>query len=338
MTPQPAPKPGIYPGIPFDEYLSWEAISNTSLHPAARSMAHFNKRQPTKETRPMILGTLTHTAQFEPGWVNDRFAFMPDFAAQVQRERETEINTRIEYLESALETAENLKQFDEAKDLLDQLTKARKEPKQYERPASTSRFKSLVKQFQLQHADKVIISEQEFTDMIGMVRALSNDRRAKRYLTGGQYEVSIVAIDPVTGLTCKGRLDHLDRSRGDRGLITDLKSTQDASDYEKAISNWSYHRQLALYGDMLAWIEGETTSDIERAIVVVESSLPYCVRSAPLDEDALETGREEYRELLDAIAICAESQQWPGYANPDKWRLPRFHGSNAKPVNTAPAE
>jgi hypothetical protein len=323
------PPPGIYYNVPFADYLQWDAISNSALHAAAKSMAHFKCRKPPAETRPMILGTLTHTAQFESSWVNQRFAFMPDYAEQVQRDRASWFDGVMIGLEENLKAAKGAN--DEAS--VDQINKAiekhRKEKRQYERPSATSEYRKLVDAFERANAARTVVTEQEFTDLVGMVRALSDNKRAKAYLKGGQYEVSIVAKDPVTGLLCKGRLDHVDWGRG---LVTDLKSSANVHKFESMISDYSYHRQLALYGDMPTWIEGGNDELHTRAIVAIESSEPWCVRSAELDEEAIETGREEYRFLLDSIAEAKASGKWPGYADPDLWRLPHWHKRNRAAV------
>ena len=35
-----APEPGIYPGVPMDEYLGWDCASNSRLRRLRRSPAH----------------------------------------------------------------------------------------------------------------------------------------------------------------------------------------------------------------------------------------------------------------------------------------------------------
>lgn len=37
----PAPRPGVYPGVPFEEYIAWDALSNTALGYLAESPATF---------------------------------------------------------------------------------------------------------------------------------------------------------------------------------------------------------------------------------------------------------------------------------------------------------
>lgn len=281
-----APEPGIYRGIAFDEYLSWDAVSNSSMTAAERSLLHYKEQQPIVPTRSMLLGTLTHTAQFEDKSVNERFAFRPDIKAKANQMR-TDAGKPVS-----------------------------------EAPWSTSEYKQLAKEFdEKARADgKEVITEEEFTALIGMSRALSGDKRARGYLEKGLYEVSIVAVDPVTGLKCKGRLDYLNLASR---TIADLKTTDDASDFEKKIARFKYHRQLAFYADMIGWIDVQNTI-ATLAIVAIENTAPHGVRSGPLCEEAVDQGRKEYRELLDKIALAVKSRKWSGYEQPESWKLPAW--------------
>ncbi len=60
------PEPGLYENILFDEYLTWDCVSNSSLHAAERSMLHYKEQQPIEETPAMRLGTFCHVGRLEP--------------------------------------------------------------------------------------------------------------------------------------------------------------------------------------------------------------------------------------------------------------------------------
>ncbi|WP_397570616.1 PD-(D/E)XK nuclease-like domain-containing protein [Schlesneria sp. T3-172] len=212
------PKPGIYCDIPFDEYLSWAAISNSSLHAAAKSMAHYNAQQPVEETPPMRLGTLCHAGKFEPLLISQQYAVVPEskFAAEVRKP----------------------------------------DGSMYDSPRGSKAYKELVADFKEKHAGKIFVSDTEFNTMLGVVRALSLHERASEYLavrTETQNEVAIVWIDEETGLLCKGRVDCLQR---DRRLVGDLKTTADASQFHNVIARRGYHRQGAFYLDGLEQLTG----------------------------------------------------------------------------------
>lgn len=271
------PEPGIYHNVPFGDYLQWDAISNSRMQPALRSMAHYRAATPIEETPAMRLGTLVHTGRFEPERIQSAYVVMPEYEKQVKRP----------------------------------------DGSAYDKPKLTAAYRELVDTFTRANIGKIIVTQSQWDDMCGMVAAMAADERATRYLTGGDYEVSVLAIDPVTGLACKGRCDHL-HLRG--GRIGDLKTTADASKFETVIADRSYHRQMAFYADMIEWL-GRGVIE-ECAIVAVESSAPYGVRSAPLDDDAMEAGRDEYRDILDRIAKAVKSRRWEGYSSPKAWRLP----------------
>lgn len=64
----PAPAPGLYPGIDFDTYASWDAVNQTILNRFHRTPAHvLHEIQTGGRTTPALeLGWLTHLATFEP--------------------------------------------------------------------------------------------------------------------------------------------------------------------------------------------------------------------------------------------------------------------------------
>lgn len=70
----PTPKPGVYPKVPFDEYVLWDAINHSSLVHFAATPAHarhaiFHQ----KETPPLTLGHLVHTAVLEPHLIDEEY-------------------------------------------------------------------------------------------------------------------------------------------------------------------------------------------------------------------------------------------------------------------------
>ena len=279
----PLPPPGIYPAVSFEEYLAWPAISHSSLQVARRSMAHYRGRRPTEETRSMQLGSLTHAGKFEPLTIPLRFVVMPDYQSVVKT---TDGNV----------------------------------PKS---PKATAEYKRLVNQFAQANSDKRIVSQSDYESMLGMVQALARHARASYFLTGGDHEVSIVAPDPVTGLPCKARLDHL-RLSGPGCLVSELKTMSDACRCETVIALHGVHRQLAFYGDMLAWL-GVVDRIDEYGLVIIESTGPHFgIKAAPLGESAIKAGRSEYRRLLNQIARCQESDVWPSYESPTEWNLPAW--------------
>lgn len=161
------PEPGIYPKVDFSDYLKWDAVSNSSLFAAAKSMAHYHCRQPVEETPFMRLGSLCHTGRLEPLTIAERYVVMPMF--------ELEVRT------AGGDIPAN--------------------------PKATKAYKDKVEEFKRVNAGKTVVTQGEYNTMIALVGAIGCHERATDYLNLGQYEVAIVWRDEDTGLLCKGRMD-----------------------------------------------------------------------------------------------------------------------------------
>lgn len=181
--------------------------------------------------------------------------------------------------------------------------------------SSTKFVKQMQEQFRTLNFDKEIIDEADYNTMIGMAFALEANNAARGLLRDLIAEVSIVWVDDKTGLTCKARVDGL---KVDDGKLIDLKTTEDCSQFERAIGKYGYHRQMAFYTRGLA----ACGIDAEPWIVAVEKKAPFGCRTAPMDVASLAEGRKECDRLLGLVSECQESNKWPGYTNPDAWSCP----------------
>lgn len=188
---------------------------------------------------------------------------------------------------------------------------------EYDKPRGTSAYKALVEKFRDENLTKKIVTDKEYDDMTCVVRALATHERARDYFAGpGQVELCLVWDDPETGLRLKARLD-----MRQTGRVTDLKTCRDPMDFARAIAFRGYHRQAAMYLDGLRILTGD---DAEYCLVAVENAPPWGVRAAPLSSVDIEAGREQYQSLLAQIVDCKASSQWPGYPDPDVWKIPEY--------------
>ncbi len=73
------PEEGIYEDIPFSDYLSWDAISNSRLSLMAKSPRHFKLGFCKEPTPAMQLGQLYHCGVLEPLAFAGRYAICPNF-------------------------------------------------------------------------------------------------------------------------------------------------------------------------------------------------------------------------------------------------------------------
>lgn len=64
----PAPRPGVYHNIPFEQYRAWDAMSQSALKHFERSPAHYaaSLLAPDQDTVALRLGRAIHSAVFEP--------------------------------------------------------------------------------------------------------------------------------------------------------------------------------------------------------------------------------------------------------------------------------
>lgn len=75
----PPPNPGLH-RVDHQSYLLWDAVSNSDLSNAQRSLAHYHYRRAvaTDETPSMATGTVVHTAVLEPSVFEARYCLEPD--------------------------------------------------------------------------------------------------------------------------------------------------------------------------------------------------------------------------------------------------------------------
>jgi len=74
-----APDPGIYDGVPFEEYCAWGACHYSGLKLMGKTAAHARHAMmnPTEPTDDMEIGTATHTAILEPTRFAEQYAKAP---------------------------------------------------------------------------------------------------------------------------------------------------------------------------------------------------------------------------------------------------------------------
>lgn len=273
------PDPGVYYDIPFETYLSWDAVSNSRLKLAERSLLHYKAGLDLPETKALRLGSLTHAGQLEPLAIAERYAVMPAY------ERDEENKTK-----------GGDRSFSK----------------------STVYFRTKEDEFIKANQGKRIVEASEYAEMKGIVKALTMNPMAVEAVGGdGDVEVSIVWDDPETGLRCKGRFDRVKSN-----LFGDLKTTRDASKFEKFIIDLSYHRQMAFYQDGWRVLHGET---LEAHIAAIETSKPYASRAGRVCDQLLSEGLKEQKALLHKVAEAKSTNEWPGYENPSQWDGPEFY-------------
>lgn len=172
-------------------------------------------------------------------------------------------------------------------------------------------------------ANMICLTSSDFDDAL-IIRDTAMTSEALQIMLEGEgvNETSAYAVDEETGVTVRCRVDRYNR---DNKLILDVKTAANASAYgfQKAVADYGYHMQDALYTDVWAKAGG---GDVEGFVfVVIEKSEPPMVSVIELDAAAVAEGHAIYRKALSKYAECAAADVWPGYpAEVQKISLRRF--------------
>lgn len=159
---------------------------------------------------------------------------------------------------------------------------------------------------------KEIIFTDRLAELEKMKASLMSFNRAGALLSGGVAEVSIYWEDQDTGVMCKSRPDYLNV---DKKFITDLKTTEDASPsgFARSVSKYNYYVQAAMMFDGFKAVTGEDLMGVFN--FAIEKSPPYCSGVYLIDEQAIEIGREVYKNGLRVFAEHRECDHWPSYSD-----------------------
>jgi hypothetical protein len=154
--------------------------------------------------------------------------------------------------------------------------------------------------FKLANAGKIILTENGYASMVGMVRALRAAPEVKRWL--GRIEaVEVSCVGTIDGVPMKARVDALTSEP-----IIDLKKVSDGDPrvFMSTAYKYGYHIQAYVYSRLFG--------RKRFVMLTVEDEPPYDVVPYELDEDFMEIGRQETTDLLASVRQCMESGAWPG--------------------------
>lgn len=152
--------------------------------------------------------------------------------------------------------------------------------------------------------DRERVSGDMYDTAYGMAHSVLADHVAAPFVTSGWSERKIEWTDTLTGIRCRGRVDHVN------GSLSDLKTTRSLVSFERDIARFGYHAQLAWYFDGL--LSAGIVTQSAPVLVAVEIQPPYDVLVLRFDEDDLAVGRRVYRRCLDRLAECRRTGTWPG--------------------------
>lgn len=186
--------------------------------------------------------------------------------------------------------------------------------KRYILGPTANRSTKVWKEFCASFPDQVAIQQ----DQYDMARYAAESARKlpeiAETLAAGEAEQSAYWIDPETGVLCRCRPDWT-HTFGAGVVLMDVKTYSDASpaEFARQVARKSYHRQAAFYSDGYALASGQAVHAF--VFLAVETEWPYAVSATMLDDEAVEKGRELYRDNLATYAECLKTGVWPGYSN-----------------------
>lgn len=168
-------------------------------------------------------------------------------------------------------------------------------------------------EWEAENVGKLQIDPEEREQVLRIRDTLHADPDVRELLHGGNKERSIFARDPVTGVLVKCRPDN-DKVITGRRIITDLKSTEDASEeaFMWSAYRYGYWRQSAVYTDVCEWEGGEPPVD-EFKFIAFEKEAPYGHIIYTAHPRFIARGRDAYRPALNTYAECLRTGIFPCY-------------------------
>ena len=123
--------------------------------------------------------------------------------------------------------------------------------------------------------------------------------------------------DAETGVLCRCRVDMQNDDEDGLALVTDLKTTGDASPrtFVGQCLRLGYHRSAAWYSDGVRAVTGRK---VDFVIVAAEYTAPCSVAGYAMTSSEAMThqhllGQKQNREALETLARCEAANDWPGY-------------------------
>jgi hypothetical protein len=274
--------PGVYRNVPAAEYHAWKAVSSSvlkRLHTHSPAHAFDLMKNGMATSDEMDIGSAAHCLLFTPSEFDSSFLLAPRCCATTAK------GDRCKY--DAVGVDGKGEWF----------------------CGVHSRGKSMIA------ADEIaqtILSQDDMARVKGICAAIRANKVASNTIDcATDFELSILAHDPVTGLLCKARMDIY---CGDLALMPDLKTcrSSDPKRFKFQARDLAYHIQLSFYS-FVARLAG---LDVKLArIIAAENCRPYPVTCFEPSDSFIATGERDMRTALNKFAECRDADEWPGYAD-----------------------
>ena len=163
------------------------------------------------------------------------------------------------------------------------------------------------------HGDRLPILAHEVPAAEAMADALLAHPVARLGLTGGHAEQAMFAEDDRFGVWRRCKVDYLAPAAGDRLIMIDIKTTDNASPqaFARSAAKFGYHRQA----DNCAWLARslDLAKHVSMIFAAVEKHPPYLVAVYECDPADLRRAAELNDAACGVFARCLATGEWPGY-------------------------
>ncbi|NRA68747.1 MAG: PD-(D/E)XK nuclease-like domain-containing protein [Pseudobacteriovorax sp.] len=179
-------------------------------------------------------------------------------------------------------------------------------------PEGSNRTHKAFKELVRENEDKQVLPYAEWQKLHTIKDSALSQRSSKLLLEyEGQNEVSCYWKDERTGRGLKCRPDRL---IGDRSLVVDLKTTEDASydKFTRKAADFGYHRSVALTTRGLKELTGD---DYTYLFLVVETKPPFNVATFKYEFDDIVLGNDEINLAISLYDEAVKTGFWPGYGS-----------------------
>lgn len=192
-----------------------------------------------------------------------------------------------------------------------------------EGPFRSHEAKAKREAFREKHAKHTILTAKEWDEAQALSSGMIGHPTIVALLNNGRAEVSLLWVDPETGLMCKARLDWITTYLG-HFCTLDLKTSRHrVTGFGRAAAEYGYHRQQAMYSEGLDVLQGESVRRF--VFAVVEKDAPNLAGLVELGWEDVELGKQEFHKALRLYAKCLDSHDYPAYqATPIQVSLPAW--------------
>ena len=177
-------------------------------------------------------------------------------------------------------------------------------------PTSDKRTKEY-KEFEIANANKLVLTPDQMRILDGIEESVGRHTSAAALLRAGRVEHTLIWQDKDTGIWLKIRPDCLCTDYNS-GICLDIKKTTNAgrSAFVRSCVEYDYDLQAAVYLEGLRQL---FQRDFDFVFLTVEESPPFGCALYGAPQEMLDRGQRRFREALQTLKACRESNDWPSY-------------------------